>query len=327
MNVATYLEKPAEFRAMQWDTIESAPTMARVLQDFGFKDVRLIDPLDGVDYPYIEFEGHKVFLEQWVVVHPDGSSEVLRDPVFKNKYMEKSVTVTHNIYNTVVRETAGGSSEHHVPVAFDPLDDDTDTGSFMAGVWVPRYFQAVGSKSEFFVGRDDGTIKPIDKSDIPSGHMAYPISWDQARKLGGVPIAEREIETEVPYTPDYPGYQALRDPVLQEEQNEALQKITQLTAVYGEQALAAVRKFAIEFVLKMQNRDDVTLMDVKSEYPKINVGGANPEGWIFETSKYNEETLFKVRRSLLFKDQFDEATADDIINILSNAGILFRERV
>jgi len=49
------------------------------------------------------------------------------------------------------------------------------------------------------------------------------------------------------------------------------------------------------------------------------------EGNIFETVMYNEGTLLKVRK-IIMDDGFGEADADRIINTLTNAGILFRER-
>jgi hypothetical protein len=97
MHVMTFVERPAEYRALLFDSLESAPTMAQFLREAKFNGVQFVDTFGhGFDQPYLEYEGHKVYVNQWVVLLPDGSSEVLWDQEFVKQYMPRTEDVLEN---------------------------------------------------------------------------------------------------------------------------------------------------------------------------------------------------------------------------------------
>lgn len=195
-NTMIFHERPAEYKAMQFDTLESAFSMADWLREYDFKHVRLIDPLNGIDYPYIELDGHKVYVGSYVVVDPDGRYTILESATFEERFVPKYRAKNASTVNVQNPDTAGYDKHDeivavnenpeiitNVPVFDEPLKDSNDVGSFISGIWYPRYFQTLGSNSKFFIGEKNGSISMIAKSDIPQGHMAYPISWENATRL------------------------------------------------------------------------------------------------------------------------------------------------
>lgn len=98
-NFMKYNERPAEYEAVLFDTAESAYVIADWLRKKRFNAVRFVDTMDETKPSYIEYEGHKIHIGSWLVLNPDGSSDVYSDREFQMRYVEKAQTTVVNVYN------------------------------------------------------------------------------------------------------------------------------------------------------------------------------------------------------------------------------------
>lgn len=97
INSASFIERPTEYKAMQWDDIEASTTMMQWLQEQGMRDIQIVQrPLYSNKRSYIEYgdpdKMNKIFLGSWAVINTaDGSSIVMLDHYFKAKYMQAPI--------------------------------------------------------------------------------------------------------------------------------------------------------------------------------------------------------------------------------------------
>ena len=231
-------------------------------------------------------------------------------------------------------------SEDEVSKMFVPLQEfDEAEESFVLAPGQPRYFQKVGSDSQFFERTDEDTLTEIRKDDIEVNGLVWPINETD--------LSDKDFVKQIRYLSDEAALQFTPNGLEESEHSEAAERLTEINNGIidsvpnnSEPSMATYLEALRELVELVRDAEHPVVINVYESASAVHrkiiedvlTGVAAASG---ET--HTEDTLMKARKAIekLTERQpytnvrriVTGVTVDDVIMALQNAGILFRERV